>query len=252
MQIRIWPSLKQCFLAMVVISGMGYRSLCAEEVPVHSSASAVSLMELAHAGRAEWANFPGFQATVTLTADATTAKTTLHVSPDGKIELTPPLGEQFRWSDRVLKSVIGHRLTQEPAITHVEFADDQVNHPHGRLLRSTNPQEKSMWRVQGDVMTEVHRETDKSRFIISIGDVWRTPENKHLPKDFVVTTWELPSHQIKTARQVHQEWIRIGTTDLPAEFWAITNDSSGKTVSHRIQFDDHKLLPLAAETTTLK
>ena len=212
------------------------------------SLTAPQLMQIAHDGRAEWGNFPGFEAKLTLATDSARGEGRLHVSPDGKMDLTLPPGEEFQWAQRALKSVVGHRLTVNDAITNVEFADQQADHPHGRLLRSTNPQEKSLWRVQGDVLTEVHRITDTSRLIISISDVLRTPEGKHLPQNFSVTTWELPSNQIKSARQVHQDWSRIGGIDLPSTFWAITNRPDGTSVTHRIDFSEHRLLPDVVHT----
>lgn len=214
-----------------------------KQLTVSQQLTASQMMQIAHDGRAEWVNLPGFDTKLTLSTDTARGEGRLHVSPDGKMDLTLPPGDGFQWAQRALKSVVGHRLTVNDAITTVEFADQQVDHPHGRLLRSTNPEEKSLWRVQGDVMTEVHRITDTSRLIISISDVLRTPEGKHLPQNFSVTTWELPSNQIKSARQVHQGWVRIDGVDLPSEFWAITNYPDGTSVTHRVEFSEHRLLP---------
>lgn len=241
-------------VAIVALFGslMGASSQVVGEELSSNQPTAPQLMQIAHDGRAEWENFPGFDVKLTLATDTVQGEGHLHVSRDGKMDLTLPPGEEFQWAQRALKSVVGHRLVQSPAITNVEFADKQTNHPHGRLLRSSNPEEKSLWRVQGDVMTEVHRITETSRLIISISDVLRTPEGKHLPQNFSVTTWELPSNQIKSARQVHQGWVRIDGIDLPAEFWAITNRPDGTSVTQRIDFSEHKLLNKAQTISTLQ
>jgi len=220
-------------------------SLMAEErtaVAVSAaSSSAQDLMNLAHSGRAEWENFPGFTARVKAFIATGCVEGDITVSSEGAIQHTFPTTEEFAWVDRSLDSLIGHRLPTGSAIRNVEFADEQSEHPNGRLLRSSNPDERSFWRVQGDVVTEVHRATDKSRFIISVGDVWRTAENKHLPRNFTVTTWEMPSNRIITARQVHTEWVRVGTFDLPLKNSAKTNRSDGSTVVHQLEFSNHKL-----------
>jgi len=253
--------LKHCHAVTVLASSLMLTvpglmpSASGEDHPIHQTATneqptAPQLMQIAHDGRAEWENFPGFEVKLTLATDTAQGEGQLHVSRDGKMDLKLPPGEEFQWVERTLKSVVGHRIVQSPAITNVEFADNQTNHPHGRLLRSSNPEERSLWRVQGDVMTEVHRLTDTSRLVISIGDVWRTPENKHLPRNFAVTTWELPSNQIRSARQVHQDWIRIGDLDLPLEFWAITNRPDGTSTTQRIDFSEHKLLPPVSNVQT--
>ncbi|WP_437185124.1 DUF3386 family protein [Planctomicrobium sp. SH668] len=221
---------------------IGSGSLRAEHLKaVHEAASAVELMKIAHEGRSEWLNFSGFTADFeAATADGVVAGKVV-VSKEGAVEVSLPEDQRFQWVERSLDSLIGHRLQTSEPVTDVEFADDQVNHPHGRLLRSTNGDDKSQWRVKGDVTTEVHRVTPKTRFIISVGDVYWTEEKKHLPRDFSVTTWDRETNQILTARQVHNEWKRIGTVDLPTLHRAITNRADGTTEVHQIRFFHHQL-----------
>ena len=208
-------------------------------------ATAAGLMKQAHDGRAEWQNFPGFEARLRVSADGATAEGSISVDRDGTVKITLPDDARFAWAQRPLDSMIGHRLPTGEAISNVAFADDQVDHPHGRLLRSADPKDKTLWRVKGDVLTEVHRTGESSRFTISIADVQRTPEGKHLPANFIVTTWELPSKRLKSVRQVHQEWRRVNGIDLPTSYLAISNRSDGTTTSQQIELVDHRV-PLAA------
>lgn len=209
------------------------------------SATAATLMKSAHDGRAEWQNFQGFEARVRVSADGTTAEGRISVDRDGTVKIALPDHPRFAWAQRPLDSLIGHRLPTGEAISNVEFADDQVDHPHGRLLRSADRKDKTLWRVKGDVLTEVRRTGENSRFTISIADVHRTAEGKHLPANFIVTTWELPSERLKSVRQVHQEWRRVNGIDLPTSYLAISNRSDGTTTSQQIELFDHRV-PLAA------
>lgn len=211
------------------------------------AATAAAMMRQAHEGRAEWRNFQGFEARIRCSADGVTVEGSISVDRDGKMKLSLPEDARFAWVNRPLDSLIGHRMASGEAIFDVEFADNDANHPHGRLLRSLNPKDKSLWRVKEDVLTEVHRTGDDSRFIISIADVHRTPEGKHLPRNFVVTTWETPSGRIQSVRQVHQEWLRVAGVDLPVSYLAISNRSDGTTSTQQIEmFDHHAPLSSAA------
>lgn len=240
--------LKRLLSAALVVAGLAVVWLYGVPVSgeeIASQRSADTLMQIAHDGRAEWDGFPGFTAKLVVSADGQVAQGTINVSADGKsvytLDHAQQQSEAFNWVQRSLDSLIRHRLASSEAISNLEFADDQVHHPHGRLLRSKDPENKNLWRVQGDVLTEVQRTTENSRFIISVGDVWRTAENKHLPKNFAVTTWEMPSNRIQTARQVYTEWTRVGRFDLPVKNWAITNKSDGTTVTHQIEISGHQL-----------
>lgn len=210
--------------------------------PATAEQSAVNLMKQSHDGRAVWQNFPGFHAKLRVTADGATQEGTVQVSPAGEIKLQLADDPAFKWVEASLKSLVGHRLSTEEAIQTVEFADQTTAHPLGRLLKSTVTSDNSLWRVQGDVLTEVHRFHGKTRFVISVTDVFRNPEGKHLPKNFNVTTWDSTSGQIKTSRQVFNEWTRIGSIDVPAKVMAAINKDDGTRRVEQIEFTNHELL----------
>ena len=205
--------------------------------------TAAEMMQQAHDGRAVWTDFPGFESRVRCSVDGGVVEGRVSVARDGVVRLDLPEDSRFGWVQRTLDSLIGHRLSDGEAITNVEFADDQADHPQGRLIRAIDTPDHSLWRAKGDVLMEVHRVGKESRFIISVSDVWRTADHKHLPKDFVVTTWKLPAGQIESVRQVRQEWARIGNLDLPARHLAIQDRSDGTRVTYQIEFLDH--LPAA-------
>lgn len=210
-------------------------------------ATAVQLMKEAHDGRAVWTRFPGFRAQVRATHDGDVVIAKLNVSANGEVKVEPLDGKPFpAWADRTLRSVIGHRLSDDPAIDHVEFADDVTTHPLGRLLKSTDASDKSQWRVQGDLLTEVHRVQEKTRFIISVTEVSRTVEKKHLPRSYTVTTWDVSSNQLVSTRQLYNEWVRVGQIDLPQRVLAITSKSDGSRVTECLDFSGHELLPAIA------
>lgn len=237
----IWWRIDLLALGLVSLAGfLTSFSQGSEETPKEPTAK--SLMKQAHDGRAVWTEFPGFTARVRCRADGNSIDGQIIVGRDGKVTLSlPGEDERFAWVQRTLNSVIGHRLAADDAIQNVEFADSLANHPQGRLIRSLDAGEHSLWRVQGDVLTEVHRFSEKSRFVISVTEVSRTSEGKHLPRSYVVTTWETPSEQIQSVRQIQQEWTRVGRFDLPSRHLAITNKSDGSRLSQQIEFLDHQI-----------
>lgn len=211
-------------------------------------------MKQAHDGRAVWKNFPGFSAQLVAQKDSTTVSGRIDVSPEGAIDLKledNASQADIAWLERALDSVIGHRLASSEAISNVEFADDHTQHPFGRLIRSKDPQEHSLWRVKGDVLTEVHRINEKTHFVISVADVARNAEGLHLPQNFTVETWDRATGRLTKSRQVHTSWQRFGTLDLPTEWWAVTNSDGEARTVERIEFRDHQVTaPVRKVTST--
>lgn len=216
----------------------------------HAADSAGDLMKRAHDGRAEWQDFRGFHADVEVAADGQSSKGTLRVEDDGTIRLKLANAEGFEWAERTLESVINHRLSGGAAVQNVEFADEEAKHPLGRLIKSKSAEEKSLWRVQGDVMTEVTRLHGKSRMVISVAEVYRTQEGKHLPRSFVTTTWDSESGAIQSSRQVWNEWKRIENWDLPTKLIAMINKNDGSRRVEQITLSQHWILPAKAAGKT--
>lgn len=212
---------------------------------VRAAESPQAAMDRAHHGRATWQKFPGFTAEVTAATANQSSSGTLQVSSAGKIELTLADPQGLEWVERSLNSLIGHRLADDQRATNVEFADEDTQHPLGRLLKSKDASEKSLWRVQGDVLTEVHRFHGDNHLVISVAEVVRTPEGTHLPKSYSVTTWNKAGAIVST-RQVQQEWKRVAGVDLPVRVLAAINKHDGSRTVEEITFANHQLISTGA------
>jgi N-acetylneuraminic acid mutarotase len=203
--------------------------------------TAAEQMRKEHEGRVQWVAFPGFSADVVLTQDGKSARGTLSVDAEGKLTLKTDQSEGLEWAQRTLGSVVSHRLSDSGEITNVEFADDNATHPLGRLLKSLDATDHSLWRVKEDVLTEVHRIHDKTRMIISVSEVSRNADGKHLPRSFTVTTWNSETGAIQSTRQVFNEWLKVGSYDLPARMLAANSKADGTRVVEEIVLANHKL-----------
>jgi N-acetylneuraminic acid mutarotase len=213
--------------------------------------TAADQMRKEHDARVVWTVFPGFSADMVLTQDGKSARGTLTVDAEGKVTLKTDQSEGLEWAQRTLGSVVSHRLSDSGAITNVEYADQDTTHPLGRLIKSLDASDHSLWRVKGDVLTEVHRIHDKTRMIISIAEVTRNAEGKHLPRSFTVTTWNSETGAIQSTRQVFNEWLRVGSFDLPARMLAANSKADGTRVVEEIVLANHKLAEGKVKITEL-
>lgn len=102
-----------------------------------ASSSAPAAIRQGHDGRAVWREFPGFRAKIKATTDGKKLEETLQVSAKGSLELNVPADDHFVWVKGTLQSVVNHRLSRDEAIDHDSFAEDDLNHPLGRLLTTT-------------------------------------------------------------------------------------------------------------------
>lgn len=235
MNLSFWSRCASLCCALGLLSGLCSAAETADE-----------LMKRAHEGRVSWRDFRGFQADVTASTDGKTAKGKLTVESDGTIRLDLRNAEGMEWVEKSLDSVIGHRVADGAAVQNVEFADEDTHHPLGRLIKSRNPNEKSLWRVQGDVMTEVHRFPGQTHMVISVGEVYRTDDNLHLPRSFVTSTWNTETKQLISSRQVHNEWKRVDQWDLPTRITAMTNKNDGTRRVEQIVLSNHWVNPVKA------
>ena len=232
----------QCIVASFALA-IAMTALQPAAIAQRPEPTAQRLMQQAHDGRAVWLAFPGFTAEVAAISGGQSATGTLRVTADGAIELKLEPASGSEWVERTLSSVISHRLPGGAAETNVEFADSEAAHPLGRLIRSNEPAEKSLWRVKGDVLTEVHRLSDKSRMIISIGEVMRTAAGTHLPRSYTVTTFDAQSGAIQQNRQIVNEWTAVDGYDLPTRLVAMVSKSDGTRQVEEIALTGHKVDP---------
>jgi N-acetylneuraminic acid mutarotase len=224
--------------------GFGLPATAAEQ-------TAADQMRKEHDGRVVWTAFPGFSADIVAAQDGKSSRGTVTVDAEGKLTLKMDQTEGLEWVQRTLGSVVSHRLSDSGAITNVEYADGDTVHPLGRLIKSLDSADHSLWRVKGDMLTEVHRINDKTRMIISVSEVTRNKEGKHLPKSFTVTTWNSETGAIQSARQVFNEWLRVGSYDLPARLLGANSKADGTRVVEEIVLANHKLAEGKVKITEL-
>ena len=170
------------------------------------------------------------------------------VTADGDLNLKLPDSPRAEWAEHRLQSLVNHRLAQEGQRNFdVTFADDSKTHPLGRLIRFRNDRLHSVYRIQDDVITEVHRTMGPTRFIISVTEVSRNADGKHLPKSYSVSSWDSKTGNLTVCDAVRNEWVRVGQWDLPAKLLSIRTEDDGQRDVGQIVFRNHRLLNTASD-----
>lgn len=206
---------------------------------------ATTLMVRAHEARATWNGFPGFAADLVVLDDEELAQGKLEVSASG--ELTLELSDKrFGWVERKLRSLAAHRMADGDREYDVSFADENEQHPLGRLIRiNDDALMGSRYRIQDDVIREVHRTMDDTRFTISVMDVARNADGGYLPKFYTVSYWDTKTGALKSTSVVRDDWIRVGHWDLPARLLTVESRGDAKRSVRDIRLSNHRLLKVA-------
>lgn len=203
-------------------------------------AAATKLYQAAREARAVWRDFPGFTADVTVSFNGKQTQGKLTADKDFKVKLTLDDESLSEWSLPKLRSVIGHRKYRVQKPIPATFADQQVNHPLGRLV---NIDDKNVsFRLQDNVMTEVQRRSDKMWFTISTLDVWRTKEGAVLPRDTSVTYRNPKTGAITSNRSNTFTFSRVGNYDLPATMLTVECGENFERNIGSIKLSNHSLL----------
>jgi len=206
--------------------------------------SAEQMMAQAHEVRSMWGkDFPGFTAKLTVNVDGQETHGKLTVTAAGKVEMDLPKSEQADWARTQLRSIVGHRIGGEPKKEYnVSFADKVMNHPLGRLIKFNESATHSVYRIKGNVITEVHRDMGDRKFTISVSETKTNPEGKLLPSHFNVSYWDLKSGQLVRNEDYQEEWISMGGHDLPKRRLTIETGAGERTVAE-IVLSNHQMLP---------
>jgi len=213
-------------------------SLNAEEA--QKSPSAEDLMIRAHKNRATWAGFPGFAAELVVAEDGRETTGKLTVSADGELSLE--LAGSLDWAERKLESLVAHRMGTADTEYDVSFADKAKNHPLGRLIAINDDRLMgSRYRVQDDLIREVHRAPQNIKFTITVLDVNRNPEGNYLPKYYTVSFWDKETGKLKSTSTVLDDWKRVGEWDLPARQLTVESADGERSVKE-IRLKNHRLL----------
>jgi hypothetical protein len=212
-----------------------------------ADADAVRKFEGALKNRAVWNDFPGFTANITGEVDARPLAGKVSVGADGGIELKLDDDVVQAWVQEQLESITMHRIAnQNPASSRtlpiLRFADDDEEHPLGRLLAVENGHFATSYRVLGDQITTVNRLLGGKNMTITVLDNETTLEGRSLPRSYVVQYWDEASGKLERAETVQDRWTRLDKWDLPAEHM-MSSSSDGGFEIRRFQLRDHQLLP---------
>jgi len=206
-----------------------------------SRLSAPEMMQKAHENRAQWDDFPGFSADLVVFADTQRAAGQITVSAEGDIELQLTEDESFSWISEDLQSLVSHRLPQEDREYNVSFVAGQRATGLGRLIQFNEDRMHSVYRVRGNVITEVHRTMDPKKMLISVIDVRRNPEKKYLPRSYSVTWTDAKTGKLLSTTVVNNQWVRVGRLDLPSRVLKVIDKEDGSREVHDLRLSNHKL-----------
>jgi hypothetical protein len=215
--------------------------------PQEPDAEAVALFEEALAQRASWADFPGFTADVVGDIEGRPFSGTVAVAADGICEID--LGEEAalaEWVDDQLESITMHRAADQASGSNkspkpiVRFADNQADHPLGRLLAFEGGHFATSYRVKDKQLTTVNRLLDGQNMTITVLDNEKNAEGKLLPHTYAVQYWDEASGQPVRTETVRDRWLRLGVWDLPAEHTVTAASADGFCVRN-FRLSKHQL-----------
>jgi hypothetical protein len=207
---------------------------------------ASKLLAEARAARAGWTNFPGFTADMEVNIDGKVYKASVTVDAKGKLQIADLDKTAEPWVKRTMASLVSHRLGDTASMqTPCAFADQEANHPQGRLVNVLNDEMHSSYRIKDQQIMVVNRMMGESKFSITMLENRKNEEGKYLPTTFVVHYWDAKTGQLTKAESNLQTWTRVGGFDLPTVVKVIT---VGKEVNvKQLTLSNHKLLSVAAK-----
>ncbi len=209
-----------------------------------ADAEAVSLFQDALSARAQWVDFPGFSATIAGSVDDRAFAGKLRAQADGSIEIDTDDPAARPWLKDQLGSLVMHRLgdsgrsDEKPVL---RFADDQEDHPLGRLLLFEGGQFASSYRVKDHQITVVNRHLGRRNMTITVLENERNRDGKYLPRTYLVHYWDASNGRLERVETVQQRWQRVGAFDLPVEH-TVTNSSDTGLSVRQFTLSDHKLI----------
>ena len=203
--------------------------------------TAAELLRDARDGRAIWTDFPGFEADLTLFAESREQTGKIAVTADGTVTLSGFELKDEKGIVGTLRSLVGHRMPGGETDDNVSFADEQTDHPLGRLIKlDYDSAMASAYRIKDGVIREVNRQTDGGPFTISVFEVHRNAEGKYLPGYYTVSFWNKDG-TLRSSSTTHESWVRVGKFDLPATHASVaTGKDDHRNVS--MIFSNHRLL----------
>jgi hypothetical protein len=209
-----------------------------------SDSEAVALFEEALAARAAWGDdFPGFAAHLAGTVDGRPFTGSVTVRDNGTVQVETDDPVARGWLQDQLESIVMHHLggAGDQGRPVLRFADDQDDHPLGRLLSFVGGQFASSYRVKDRQITVVNRHMGRRNMTINVLENARNPEGRFLPQCYLVQYWDATSGALDHVESVLERWQRFGSWDLPTVHTVTDASDAGFSVKS-VTLSEHRLL----------
>jgi Protein of unknown function (DUF3386) len=203
--------------------------------PSGADDEAVSLFEEALASRAAWHDFPGFTAEIAGDVEGRPFSGKVAVDADGGVKLDIDEGPFVEWVQDQLESITMHRAAGQQRSPGdpkpvLRFADEQPDHPLGRLLAFEGGHFASSYRVKDKQITTVNRVIDGQNMTITVLGNAENAEGKFLPRSYTVQYWDEATGGPLRTETVQDRWTRVGRFDLPERHTVTTASPDGFSV----------------------
>ncbi len=204
-------------------------------------AEAIRLFEDAVSARVQWKDFPGFSARLEGDVDGRSFSGNAVFKGDGSVTVQVDDPVARPWLEDQLGSLAMHRMADSPDSRPVlHFADDETDHPLGRLLTFEGGRFASSYRVKDQQIMVVNRQMGKKAMTITVLDNERNRDGQFLPRSYVVHYWDAATGRLERAETTQERWHRVDSWDLPTLH--ITTAASDAGLSIRsVRLSDHKL-----------
>jgi hypothetical protein len=214
-----------------------------------SDSKAVALFEEALAARAEWRDFPGFEAKIAGSVAGRRFDGTVSAGAQGKVSFadndTSRQEAVADWVEDQLGSIVLHRMARPQSPDRprpvLRFAETSGDHPFGRLLIFQGGKFASSYRVKDRQLMVVNRHLGKELMTITILDNDVNKEGKFLPRTYQVQYWDAATGELARTESFQNRWQRVGSWDLPGLNQVATADATGLAV-RSFTLTDHVLL----------
>jgi hypothetical protein len=214
-----------------------------------ADADAVALFQDAIAARAQWQEFPGFNARITGNLDGRRFAGSITIEGKGDVIFTDDDMNRAEsvsgWVQEQLESIVLHRLARPAAPDRpapvLRFGEMRDDHPLGRLLVFDGGKFASSYRVKDKQITAVNRVLGKENMTITTLENDRNPDGRFLPRNYVVQYWDAATGRLLRTETVQDRWQRVGSWDLPATHTVTTATDTGVSV-RLLTLSKHELL----------
>jgi hypothetical protein len=207
---------------------------------------AVALYKEAIAQRASWRDFPGFSAECRGTLDGRPFSGSVTVSKDGKVAVRTDDPVAKPWLQEQLESLVVHRLAPPstgPAPEdrpRLHFADEDDEHPAGRLVAVEGDAMGSSYRIKDRQITVVNRRMGKQQMTITVLDHETNQEGRVLPHSYVVHYWNAGTGKLDRVETFQERSVRVGSWDMPS-LRSIQAASDSGLSTRVVRFSKHAL-----------